>query len=180
MYRGSNKTAIASQQLIAEALLRLLEDSAYADVSISRICKEAEVSRQTFYTLFGSKENVMIYELTNNCRYMPGQSEESCKKESLRSFCRNYSRYIIAHRHVMELLVRNDMIHCLYDMQYNCFMSCDHFVRDIDDEERAYLVDFISSGLSTIAKNYVLSGCRADEGRLESLIYRLFSGQFFA
>ena len=89
MYRGSNKTAIASQQLIAEALLRLLEDSAYADVSISRICKEAGISRQTFYTLFGSKENVMIYELTNNCRYMPGESEESCKKESLRSFCRN-------------------------------------------------------------------------------------------
>ena len=78
MYKGSNKSALLSQKLISEALLRLLESMPFNDISVSDLCREAQVSRQTFYSLFGTKENVVIYELSHNCCYLPDKDSPSC------------------------------------------------------------------------------------------------------
>ena len=60
MYKGSNKSALLSQKLISEALLRLLETMPFNDISVSDLCREAQVSRQTFYSLFGTKDISLI------------------------------------------------------------------------------------------------------------------------
>ena len=67
-------------------------------------------------------------------------------------------------------------MHCLYDVQYSSFMSCDHFIREIPEDDRVYLVDFIASGMNSIAKNYASEGCIRDSAFLEELMYRLFVG----
>lgn len=179
MYNGENKTALLSQKLISDALLRLLHEKPFAQISVSDLCRAAEVSRQTFYSLFGSKENVIVYALQNNCRYEPEPERAACRSACFRDFCKGYSQYIISKREILELLVRNDMMHCLYDVQYESFLRCDHFINGIEGEDRLYLVDFIAGGMNSIAKNYVLTGCRADGAFLEKLMYRLFGGAYF-
>ena len=72
------------------------------------------------------------------------------------------------------------MMHCLYDMQYESFLHCDHFLRGMDAAERQYLAAFIAGGMSSIARTYVRTGCRAGEAELESLMYRLFGGDYLA
>ena len=52
MYCGKNKTALGSQQQIAKTLLLLLSEKSYQDISMSELCREAGISRQTFYSLF--------------------------------------------------------------------------------------------------------------------------------
>lgn len=180
MYHGDNKTAQLSQQLIADAMIHLLKVNGYADINVSMLCKEAQVSRQTFYTLFGSKENVLIYLLQASCCYEPEQKKTVCRSADFRCFCQGYSRYILEKRNILELLVKNDMMHCLYDVQYKSIMGCEHFMREISGDDRIYLIDFIASGMNSIAKNYVITGCRADEAFLENLMYRLFSGLYFS
>ena len=179
MYRGSNKTALYSQKLIGDAMLRLLEDTAYAEISVSDLCREADVSRQTFYSLFGSKENVIAYTIQNCCCFVPEDSDCICRSASFHLFCRHYSAFIVEHRHLLELLVKNGMMHFLYDAQYSSFMDCEHFFRDVTGDSRVFLIDFIAGGMNGIAKNYVLTGCRADEDYLEKLMYRLFGGLYF-
>ncbi len=179
MYSGDNKTAIVSQQLISEAMLSMLGTRAFSDITISELCKTANVSRQTFYSLFGKKENVIAYALKWKCCYQPEDNNKSCRSAVFRDFCRGYSEYIISRRNLLEILVRNDMMHCLYDVQYESFMNCEHFIRGVTGEERTYLVDFIASGMNSIAKNYVLLGCRDDQASLEQVMYRLFGGIYF-
>lgn len=179
MYHGDNKTAQLSQQLIADATIRLLETNAYSDINVSMICREAQVSRQTFYTLFGSKENVLIYLLQSSCCYEPEQKKAVCRSADFRCFCQGYSSYIIEKRNILELLVKNDMMHCLYDVQYKSIMDCEHFMQEVTGDDRIYLIDFIASGMNSIAKNYVKTGCSADEAFLEKLMYSLFGGIYF-
>lgn len=179
MYQGDNKTAILSQKLISEAMLRLLEEESFTEISVSALCKEAQVSRQTFYSLFGSKENVMLYELQKNCCFTPVKFDGACRSAGFSGFCRGYSVYIVRSRHILELLVKNDMMHWLYEVQYKTLMECEHFMSDVTGDDRIFLVDFISSGMNSIAKNYVLTGCRANESILEKLMYRLFGGLYF-
>lgn len=179
MYQGSNKSALLSQKLISEALLRLLEERSFSDISVSDLCREAQVSRQTFYSLFGTKENVIIYELKHNCCFLPEEKDTSCHSAVFRSFCEGYSRYIADKSHLIGLLVKNDMIHFLYDVQYRSLMDCKYFIRDVSDEERIFIVDFIASGMNSIAKNYILTGKTADVKALERLMFSLFGGLYF-
>lgn len=179
LYEGHNKTALLSQQLIADTLVSLLRENDYASVSISRICKAAGVSRQTFYSVFGSKENVMLYELGRHCRFAPEPPQPISRKESLTRFSRSYAAYIVENRELIELLVRNQMIDCLYRMQRDCFMGCDGFMGDVTGAERQFLVDFMADSLSVIARNYIETGCSVSEETLGTLICRLLGGYYF-
>ena len=179
MYCGENPTALISQRAIADAMLQLLREKPYAQISVSDLCKAADISRQTFYTLFGSKDNVIVYALQRS-RYEPGPGREVCRSARFRDFCRAYSRYIVDQRELLELMVKNDILHCLYDVQYESFMGCSHFFSGVEGEDRMYLVDFIAGGMNSIAKNYVRTGCTADAEFLERLMYKLFGGVYFS
>ena len=61
MYRGTNSTALQSQQWLSESLIRLLEEKPYPQITIGNICAGADLSRQTFYHVFDSKEEVLRF-----------------------------------------------------------------------------------------------------------------------
>lgn len=175
MYRGTNRTACASQKQIAEALLELLNDCSFQSVSVSSICRRADVSRQTFYSLFESKENVIIYELSTSCSFVP---DRGCSDTlTLRQLARNYSHYLSAHKQLLKILVNNGIIHYMYDQQYRSLLSCGTFMNDCSEEDRRFTADFIASGMTSIARSYILSGAVENEEQLENLICRLFSGK---
>ena len=61
MYQGKNSTARQSQQWLGESLIRLMEQKPYSAITIGAICKEADLSRQTFYNVFENKEEVLRF-----------------------------------------------------------------------------------------------------------------------
>ena len=73
LYCGTNKTALASQDQIANTLLALMKEKPYDEISVSELCRCAGISRQTFYSLYQSKENVVIRILQNYYCYMPAE-----------------------------------------------------------------------------------------------------------
>ncbi len=175
MYRGCNKTALSSQRQIAEAFVNLLKHNSYSSISISSICKAAGVSRQTFYSLFASKENIILYELGKKHHFTPG---EGCGKKTmdLKDLCQEYSSYIIEKRDFLSLLVRNDIIYLMHECLYDSFLSSSCFEPECPEDYRSFIAEFFAGGLSGIARTYVLRGMDMPESRLESLVYDLFSG----
>lgn len=59
MNNTKNPTAQQSQKWILEALLGLMKDTPYDKLSVSEICRRAEVDRRTFYRNFNSKNEVL-------------------------------------------------------------------------------------------------------------------------
>ena len=53
-------------------------------------------------------------------------------------------------------------------------------MQGMDSDDRQYLVDFIASGMTSIAQTFVRIGCRADTDTLERIMHRLFGGGFLA
>ncbi|MDO4651055.1 MAG: TetR/AcrR family transcriptional regulator, partial [Eubacteriales bacterium] len=92
MYCGSNKTALMSQKAISEAFLSLLQEKDFSSISVSELCKCAGISRQTFYSLFQSKEDVICYELQKNYCFSVKEGC-GCEQFSLRDLCHTYSSY---------------------------------------------------------------------------------------
>ncbi len=178
MYTGTNKTALSSQQQIADAFVRLLRENSYTGISISAICKEAGTSRQTFYSLFESKENIILYELSKKHSFQPADTCP-CNCSPLTAIAREYSSYIVEKQEFLSLLVQNDLIYLMHQCLYEAFMSCGFFCRDLSERDRSFASEFMAGGLAGIAKIYILDGCRLSKEELEQMIYKLFHGDLF-
>ena len=62
MYHIKNdKRSIRSATLIADALERLLDRKTFMDITVSELQREAGVGRSTFYRLFDTIDDVVIY-----------------------------------------------------------------------------------------------------------------------
>ncbi len=181
MYCGSNKTAIASQRQLSDAMMRLIREKPYAEITVSELCRTAGISRQTFYTLFTSRENVMTFSLQQQYCFEPRLPEDGipsvCKRERLRAFCRGYSEYLYHNRELLRILADNRIDHLLYDSLYKTLDQC--LGRETDPDIRSYAVNFYAGGISCVARQYAEEGCVADARRLEELLYILFSGEVF-
>ena len=59
MLQSSNPTAQQSQRWIIEALLELMKIAEYDKISVSEICRKADIDRRTFYRNFSSKKDVL-------------------------------------------------------------------------------------------------------------------------
>lgn len=180
MYCGSNKTALSSQKQIAEALLRLMADHPYADISVSSLCREAGISRQTFYSLFTSRENVVVFTLQANYCYAPSEAlsrgGEGEKSGGLRALCRGYAAYILQNRDFLRMMVKNRIDYLLYDSISEALGACECFLPGVDSRVRPYAVSFYAGGISSVARTYAREGCAATEKELEQLLYLLLSG----
>ena len=176
MYRGSNKTALASQHQIADAMLRMLDETPYGDISVSAVCREANVSRQTFYTLFQSKENVIIYSLRNDCCYSEGEESVPDLEFTFRDLCDGFSEYIIHHARVLELLADNDLLPLLRTVLREDFSECGSLMSVISPRLRPYAFDYMAAGITSIAETYIRSGRDTDCEELADIICCLMGG----
>ena len=68
MYRKqTNKTALQSQRMMADALLELMKEHSFPRITITQICDRAGVGRKTFYRNFELKEDVIAFRLDELC-----------------------------------------------------------------------------------------------------------------
>ena len=182
MYCGTNKTALQSQRQIAQAMMALIQQKPYAQITVSELCKTAGISRQTFYSLFTSRENVMVFTLqANGCeesRVVP-PSHARGRDSALGWLCRAYSEYILRNRRLIKLLVDNHIDHLLYDSFHESMIHCDCFLPDADSCTRGYAAGFYAGGIACVARRYAQQGCTTSPGELETLLMTLLSGRLF-
>ena len=57
-----NKQVLRSREWIFEALMKLMKNNTFQDISISDITSKARVARLTFYRNYSSKEDIIIHE----------------------------------------------------------------------------------------------------------------------
>ena len=60
---------------IVDLMLEQMEREPYDAISISALCREAGVSRPTFYSLFGSKDDVVSFLLREDTPWAPAGHE---------------------------------------------------------------------------------------------------------
>ena len=59
MKKSQNPSAVRSRQEISTALLKLMQEHPYAEISVKQIIMETSLARKTFYLNFSSKDDVL-------------------------------------------------------------------------------------------------------------------------
>lgn len=177
MYCGTNKTALTSQKQIADALLALLKERAFGSITVSLLCREAGVSRQTFYSLFDSKEDVISYSLQMLCSEPEeahtghGEAASFC----LHRLCRKFSIYVLDHADVLRVLFANDLTYLMQEIFSVTFVNCPSKKLE-GDRSGTYAADFLSCALTGIAACYIRQGETLTAAEIEDITYSLLSG----
>lgn len=177
MYQGKNPTALTSQKLLLDALNELLTEKEFKDISVSELCSRSGVSRQTFYTLFGTKENILLYQLDLINDTKPDPEDNS--PLGLMDTCKRFSRYVISNYAQLTMLIENDLTEVLYTMIYRSMSSCRQCFMELDDDTREYAAQFMAAGLSHLTQKYIREHKMPDQKELTELSYKIMSGSIY-
>ena len=79
MKKSQNPSAVRSRQEISTALLKLMQEYPYAEISVKQIIMETSLARKTFYLNFRSKDDVLESILNE----LIGEYTEALSKENV-------------------------------------------------------------------------------------------------
>lgn len=177
MYQGKNPTALTSQKLLLDALNELLAEKEFKDISVSELCHRSGVSRQTFYSLFGTKENILLYqlELINDTK---PDHEDDCTMQLI-GICERFSRYVTSNYSQLTMLIENELTEILYTMMYQSMSSCRQSFVLLDDDVREYAAQFMAAGLCRLAQKYIREHKNPNQTELTELSYKIMSGSIY-
>lgn len=94
-----------SRRWIAEALLQILEEKPYHEITISEVAARADLSRRTFYRHFETLDDVVDYEIQTLCdEFIAGFEDRPHRKGDLTNATELFFDFWSGKRAVLRLL----------------------------------------------------------------------------
>ncbi len=178
MNTKNNKRKRESMQKIEQVLIEFLQTKELNQISVSDICKKADLNRSTFYANY-----VDIYELADTIREkLEAEVSELYKDEITEGF--NSNNYLVLFQHIKENQIFYRTYFKLgYDekykiWQYDYNLAKKHF----EDRFIEYHMEFFKSGLNRIIKIWLQNGCKETPEEMFEIIKSEYRGreEFFA
>lgn len=173
-----NKRKRESMQKIEQVLIEFLQTKELNQISVSDICKRANLNRSTFYANY-----VDIYELADTIREkLEAQVSVLYEAEILRGF--NSNNYLLLFQHIEKnQIFYNTYFKLGYDekykiLQYDYALAKKHF----GDRFIKYHMEFFKSGMTKIIKMWLQNGCKETPEEMFEIIKSEYRGreEFFA
>lgn len=178
MYNGNNPTAIKSQQWLAQTLLELMETKSYADISIKDICTKADLSRQTFYNYFESKDELFRFLLRSAyIEKLDSLSEIPASSEAISAFVSTVSD----NPRLVSAIVKNNMGNLVSDEIFNAITQfLNRFIPNFENQpDFSYHVVLLSGALTHFMLYYARNNSEMSEKEMTNILETFLSGKIF-
>ncbi|MDF2524414.1 MAG: Transcriptional regulator, AcrR family [Clostridiales bacterium] len=94
---------------LAKALLELMDEKSYENISIKELTDRAMLSRRTFYTNFETKEDILKYYIdTLVSEYI--EILQAYQRLTSQDIAKEYFSYWFSHRNLLRLLKKNNLL----------------------------------------------------------------------
>lgn len=179
MYNKSeNLQAIQSKQMITDALFSLMKLHPYNDITITQICQEAKVVRQTFYRNFGSKTDILEFYFDN----MFQNYTENYFDQDIDTYqeLKIFFDYCLHHKVFLVLIEKNDLFFLLnryITENFNELLNTPQFTKVVKDQKMdIYVLGFIASTVCSILSLWVKNDFEEPTEALANLAKTFFCG----
>ncbi len=160
MYEGKNPKALLSISLITEAFIREIHKKKYEEINVKELCKVADVSRQTFYNIFRTKEDVLRKCIDNIFDTILNRRSDTVDAiESIHIFVKTFYE----NQDFMDLLIRNHLEKILTEEFVFAISGLSKSVENSQIEHLDYQLAFYAGGLTQILIHWM-----KDEERVSS------------
>lgn len=179
MYTGENQTAVRSMQWLDSALFRLLETKKYAKVTVKDICEEADLSRQTFYQMFRSKDEVMEYHFS---KLFAGFRESCGSFDGIgcRELAVQFFQFFYKERSFVELLIENNLTYLL-EQEFERYLPRIDLFRSINETEEYpdYSVVYVAGALTQTLIHWFWRGFEPEISTVSRITEDIISGKVY-
>lgn len=152
-HRQSNKTALQSQKLITGGLFRLMRRKPFSQITITELCREADMGRKTFYRNFDRKEDVVDFYL-DLLRERYGQR---LRQHSSGEQLRLHFTFLKENADQFILLYQNGF-HQTVSEKFNALLSETMPIWSADPTEQQYRSRYIVAGIEALQRVWVERG----------------------
>lgn len=175
---GENPIQIRSRNSLRKALISLMEEKPFDKISISDIAVRAELSRQTFYTNFDTKEEILehfLREIFNQCsRNMKFDSSR------LMEFLRGYFGFWETYAPFLRLLLENNLSY-LFLRQSRAYYQ-EVIVRPRSTYTDGRVIPYIKSYAAGVTYELLITWIRNNRdlnlNEISEVAYGLLTGSF--
>lgn len=172
MYHIKNdKRAYKSAVLISESLADMLKEKKYEEISITDVCVSRGVARTTFYRLFDTLDDVLIYQFD-------ALFEESMKQfvnelNEGKSFSRFMLEIAVSNRALVTAIVdsgRSDLFN--FSTRTKELVIIQSMELNINEEDRRYCTPMLTQMAYAIFSTWISMGCKENVDELYGIMKR--------
>lgn len=175
MYQGNNPTALQSQKMIINALLRLMEKKEFSKINIKELCETAMISRQTFYSLFNNKEEVIGLHLDTLFHIYFEEFIRSKRDFTIKDLCDNTISYLIKQKELIRIMVNSNLDHVVKDRIESYLL----LLWTTKRENQNYAIAFLTGALMSVISLAVKNNEFDNETKISELIEEIITGKYF-
>ncbi len=150
----NNKRRQQSQEKIEKVFIELLQNKEITQITVSDICKRAELNRSTFYANY-----IDIYELADNIREKLEQEVNELYENDMVNKCA--TDYLRLFQHIKDNQIFYKTYFKLgYDSKH--YGNLDMLKQDNDNFPKKHLeyhIEFHKAGINAIIKKWLNNGC---------------------
>lgn len=182
MYKGTNPKAITSQQMLSDGLIALIKIHPFNKINIKMLCDESLISRQTFYSLFDSKEEVIDYILTKQFEryYIKLQESQNIDIQKITSLFFEWAK---ENEEFLRILFRNNLMHLVCHNIKRTFIQVREILHidilKINKTNDLYIMAFVAGALTETLQIYFSLNQNTSVEELSKLITNIFLGKYF-
>lgn len=174
MYRKcATERSARNQRKIENALLELMCRQSYGEISVTQICETADLSRRTFYHLFGSKQDALYGLIDHRILDVEGY------RTDLPDLALRYFLYWQDQQVLLDALTKNRMSGLLLERMIISIMQEDYdvwrWLQAEDLRDRQDILVFNVSGVMGLVFSWYYSGFRKTPEEMTRLMKTLMS-----
>lgn len=177
--RNNHSLSLQSKQWFAEALIKLMEQKKYSEITIKELAERAGLDRKTFYRNFETKEDVIRFYLDGTCRdYIDNLRREYCL--TTYSVSRAYFTTCRMHADFLRLLDKNELLPLLL-VTFDAYLPMLH--KMFEDEQSKenpvydseYALSFFTGGFWNISIKWMRNGSKETPEEMARIVEELMS-----
>lgn len=175
MFESRNPSAIRSQREITEALISLMKESPYDEISVKQILLESGLAKKTFYRNFESKDDVLISKIRAELReyFSVVDGGKADVLTTIFAFAKK-------NKDLLLILDRNDMLHVVLKCMNENIRShtkgqvseTNPFVQLFDGLDSEYLIALNIGAVWNVISFWVHGGMKETPEYVRDTIYQ--------
>lgn len=177
--RNNRSLSLQSKKWFAEALLILMQQKKFSEITILELAKKAGLDRKTFYRNFKTKEDVIRFYLDGTCQdYIHNLKQESCL--TTYSVAKAYFTTCKMHSDFIYLLDKNGLLPLLL-ITFDEYLPMLHKMFENEQSKEnpvyysEYALSFFTGGFWNISIKWIRNGSKETPAEMARIVENLMS-----
>lgn len=177
MNNTNGKIAERSKESIVKALLLVMKQYDFKEITVTQIAQEARLSRKTFYRLFSCKDDVLEL-FFNKLSFDCIAKIKLHKAQNYWEVVQIYFNFCETHKETLNLLKKNNLLSRLFEVSYQHSLKVFEYVRSKETVDTVapllpYMLAYSIGGMNNMLIKWIESDMKVASS---ILIAKLKSG----